>query len=75
MPMKNGLQVWQELKEFYADQRKENQTLVEPVYVFLTAYKTPTFEKYLRSIGVEHCYEKPLDIETLVTILKIAQQA
>ena len=40
--------------------------LLEPLYVMLTAFKTPHFEKYLKEIGVKYCYEKPIDPEQLV---------
>jgi hypothetical protein len=44
--------------------------LVEPAFVFLTAFKTLSFEQYLCQNGVEECYEKPLEIDTLIQILK-----
>lgn len=34
--------------------------IIEPVYVFLTAFMTPSFKLHLNSHGIEHIYEKPI---------------
>lgn len=71
MPVKNGAQAVQELKVFYEEVNR-TQGLIkirEPHYIILTAFKTPTFEKHLRSLGVQQCYEKPIEKDQLVEIL------
>jgi hypothetical protein len=47
----------------------ENLVIVEPVYVFLTAFATTSFCKHLKSIGVDYIYEKPISKEVLEQIL------
>jgi len=38
--------------------------------VFLTAYSTKTFIGYVNTLKVKSVYEKPLQIDTFVNILK-----
>jgi len=40
--------------------------LVEPAYIIVTAFKTPSLVKYFQSNGILECYEKPIDYDTLV---------
>ena len=72
MPKKNGLQVVQEIKFFYKHLSEEFKEIeiVEPAFICLTAFKTPQFSKHLISQGFDECYEKPLEIETLIQILE-----
>jgi CheY-like chemotaxis protein len=65
MPIKNGVQVVQEIKTFYKNFQKEIGAinLREPLFVMLTAYKTPHFEKHVKEQGISECYEKPIDPE------------
>ena len=44
--------------------------IVEPKYVILTAFRTPVFQIHLVKSGVSECYEKPIEIETLISILE-----
>jgi YesN/AraC family two-component response regulator len=76
MPIKNGIQVVQELKEFYQKVQKETSmvNLQEPLFVMLTAYKTLSFEKHVKQLGVDECYEKPIDRDQLVHILLKASE-
>ena len=37
-----------------------NIKIVEPVYVFLTAYMTPQFKVHSTNMGIQHYYEKPI---------------
>ena len=62
MPKKTGLQVYNEVKTFYEMQREKHADIkiIEPVYVFLTAYMTPQFRVHLTSMGIQHHYEKPI---------------
>ena len=57
MPYLNGIEVVREMQKFYA---LHKDRLVEPLYVFLTAFTTPNFKRYVSSLGVHHCHEKPL---------------
>jgi len=48
MPKKNGIQVVQEVKLLYAKARMGLQIeLLEPTYVFLTAFSTNALRSYL----------------------------
>ncbi len=50
MPIKNGVQVVLELKEFYHKVQEDTSmvNLQEPLFVMLTAYKTLPFEKHVK---------------------------
>lgn len=53
MPRKNGIQVVQEVRAYIAARQKDlGDALViqEPEFVFLTAFKTPTFSNHLASL-------------------------
>jgi len=39
---------------------REDLNIVEPVFIFLTAFATTSFCKHLVSIGVDAVYEKPI---------------
>jgi CheY-like chemotaxis protein len=72
MPKKNGIQVLQEVRDFYASQSQINPKLKleEPVYVFLTAFSTVHFRKHLASLGVKNIFEKPIQLEQLKIIFE-----
>lgn len=65
MPLKNGIQVVQELREFFKNTIDEVERtipgiiLLEPEIVFLTAHASPIFKSHLKDLGITHCYEKP----------------
>lgn len=54
MPIKNGIQVVQEVKEFLRAQAEGGLDLAveEPTYVFLTAFATKKFVSHAHSLGV-----------------------
>ena len=63
MPRKNGLQVVNEMRDFYAQKQREltgKVKLLEPTTVFLTAFATTAFRNHVHSLGVAHVYEKPI---------------
>ena len=62
MPRLNGLQVIQKTRKFTETQNTIQQKVkvVEPIYIFLTAYASSSFSKHAKSQGVSHIYEKPL---------------
>jgi CheY-like chemotaxis protein len=72
MPLKNGVQVVQEIKTFYKQIQMEigSINLREPLFVMLTAYKTLHFEKHVKEQGISQCFEKPIDPEQLIEILQ-----
>ena len=72
MPKKNGIQVVQEVREFYNTQAQLYPDLKfeEPVYVFLTAFNTMMFRKHLASLGVKNIFEKPIQLEQLKMIFE-----
>jgi CheY-like chemotaxis protein len=63
MPIKNGIQVVKEVKAHIKS--KNNQfphvNIEEPIFVFLTAFMTSTFNNHLKSLGITECYEKPIE--------------
>ena len=74
MPVKNGLQAVQELQAYYEELNLSlaRVKVKKPLFVMLTAFKTPSFLKYIQSKGIEDCYEKPLELEHLVKIFEKA---
>ena len=64
MPKKNGIQVVEEVKAMYKNAqeslRERGVELVEPLYVFLTAFSSIALRKHLVNLGVTHIYEKPI---------------
>ena len=54
MPIKNGIQVVKEVKEFLQAQAVTGLDLIieEPTYVFLTAFATTKFKNHAKTLGV-----------------------
>ena len=69
MPIKNGLECMNEIKQLYEQMKLDGKSFIEPEYVFLTGFSSESLQKYLNSVGVNHCYEKPVDKETLTRII------
>lgn len=65
MPLKDGVEVVEEVKAFIELKNKALDTckIVEPLFVFLTSYKTPQLDRKLARLNIKHCYEKPIMIE------------
>ena len=70
MPQKNGIQVMNELRAYFEEKKKIGLKLKLPQFVFLTAYASPSFKNYLKSLGVNEIYEKPLSETQIRSILK-----
>ncbi len=72
MPQKNGVQVLQEIRDFYKQQQDNDNDIIieEPVFVFLTAFMTAAFKKHLATLGVQHIYEKPIQKDQLNLIFE-----
>ena len=74
MPRKNGDKVIQAIKKHIKAHNDADATMVkvkEPVFIFLTAFRTKTFLQYVESLQVHGVYEKPLQQEQLQEILKM----
>lgn len=72
MPKMNGVQVLQKIRNFCKEynETQPDIKIEEPTYVFLTAYASQAFKAYLRDLGVEMIFEKPLRKEILSQILE-----
>ncbi len=72
MPLKNGIQVVQEIRKYYSQKQIEtpNFSLESPVFVFLTAFKTQGFTNHLQTLNITHCYEKPISFQQLEIIVQ-----
>lgn len=75
MPKLLGINVVEKVRKFI---NESNATelglkvhLKEPEFVFLTAFCTKYFKKYLKDNNILHCYEKPLQMGQLKTILAV----
>jgi CheY-like chemotaxis protein len=62
MPRLNGLQVVDKTRKFIETQNTIQQKVkvIDPIFIFLTAYASTSFSKHAKSQGVAHIYEKPL---------------
>lgn len=70
MPIKTGIQVLQEVRAIYKFHSHNLKIeLVEPEWVFLTAFSTKAFRNYLKANNVKHCYEKPISLQVLKQIM------
>ena len=69
MPRLNGIQAVEKIKYFIQNLRNNGKIVEEPQFVFLTAYKTSTFEQHCKKLSITKIYEKPLALEQLQAIL------
>jgi len=61
MPIKNGITVVHEIREYYKSKQKDTQLNIKlPYIVFLTAYKSNVLMNHLMKLNITQCYEKPL---------------
>ena len=65
MPKKNGLQVIEAYRNFLKLRlsKIKNLSVIEPHYVFLTAFASKHFKALLESKGFLNVYEKPIQLE------------
>lgn len=66
MPKKNGYQVVKEVQEMYKKAAKDlpqGCELVEPLFVFLTAFSSKSLKRLLAEVNVSHVYEKPISAQ------------
>ncbi len=52
MPNKNGIQVFEDVKNYIIEMNQKGFKILEPKYVFLTAFMTIGFRQHLKSKGV-----------------------
>jgi len=64
MPRLNGIQVVEQLRSFFLKLNEElleiNVEILEPRYVFLTAFLTKAFKAHLAKLQISESFEKPL---------------
>jgi CheY-like chemotaxis protein len=77
MPRLNGIQVVEAVRK-YVQQRNADACLlalkiqiVEPRFVFLTAFLTKAFRLHIAKLEITEAFEKPLQTKTLREILGI----
>ena len=72
MPKKNGLQVIEAYRKYLKIKNTEikNLKVVEPHYVFLTAFASKNFKTLMESNGFLNVYEKPIQVEELEKLLQ-----
>ena len=71
----NGVEFVKKLRIFIADvNQKSNVQVVEPNFVFLTAYLTVQFKKQLAELNITAHYDKPVELSTLSYILLESQK-
>lgn len=58
---------------FYENMRKSYPNLVDPVFVFLTAFSTNAFNSYIKSLKVQYCFEKPMSGLLMKRLLFLVQ--
>lgn len=68
----NGLQVVEHLKGYISRQNMVNEhvELIEPRFVFISAFLTANFKTHLARLNVQDCFEKPIPeglLQSLVT--------
>lgn len=75
MPVKNGIDVVNELRRYYRvinetlEDTKPGFELIEPQYVFITSFSTPQFRRHLQSLNIKLCYDKPIQLSQLETLI------
>ena len=61
MPKKNGLEVVKAVRKKISDHNSRNPEQIKPPrFVFLTAFSSQSFKKYLGDLELTEIYEKPL---------------
>jgi len=64
MPRKNGMQVIEHLRRYIESVNVNSSCkVIEPTFVFLTAYSSKAFKQHAKNLGVENVFEKPLQLE------------
>jgi CheY-like chemotaxis protein len=71
MPKLTGIQVVETLRDIIVriNTRSRNVKVIEPTYVFITNYATPTFRKHMQALGVSECHQKPITPEQMLEFI------
>ena len=70
MPRLNGIEFVKLFRNFIRNNNMQSPVkILEPRFVFLTAYMTLQFKNHLKQIDIEQVYEKPLEISVLDQII------
>jgi CheY-like chemotaxis protein len=70
MPRLNGIQAITKIRNFYQTQRANGKEVMDPEFVFMTAYKTSGFDALVKDLGSDiPVFEKPLQVDQLQEIL------
>ena len=70
MPRKNGIQVIQSVKTLIKRLNHEREVkIMEPRFVFLTAFSSKGFLEFVKNQGVEAVYDKPIEKDLLKRII------
>jgi CheY-like chemotaxis protein len=70
MPRLNGIQCAKRIRDFIDDWNTQHgEEYEEPVFVFITAFKTDAFKKNMDDLGFNICFEKPIQIASLKALL------
>lgn len=74
MPMKTGLEVIQDLRQFISQSQGK---LLPPKFVIFTEFATPSFKRILMNLDVNAFFEKPIGKRQLESLLDeiVAQQS
>ena len=67
MPRMNGIQVVEHVRKYIEERNAglDNAWIVEPRFVFLTAFKTKQFKQHVKKLGITEVHDKPLQIDLL----------
>lgn len=62
MPRMNGIQVVEHVRKYIEERNAglEHAWIVEPRFVFLTAFKTKQFKQHVKKLGITEVHDKPL---------------
>lgn len=70
MPLKNGIDVVKDVRNFYKLANKRHKIcLIEPEFIFFTAFLSIGLQNHFKSSGINHFYEKPATYEVLRKLL------
>lgn len=67
----NGLQLLENLRAKIREinETQTHLTIIEPQFVFMSAYDSQNFIKHIKSKGIEQVYNKPISKEAFNTII------
>ena len=70
MPLKTGIEVVKEVRKFYKfTSQRSKINLIEPEFIFLTAFSSISLQNHIKTMKINHCYEKPATLDLLKKLL------